>query len=307
MSSSFLHRSWLVLVVLAAAGLTAYAGDLEPPAPPGPTMKPLPELEPRTPIFADQLPLTISSPGSYYLAESITTAGGGITVDASYVTIDLMGFTLSAATGACIKVNTGEQYVTVKNGTVKGCGGHGVWLDWQGTVSDLLAIGNGSIGIEVGRFGVVRNSTAMSNDTDGISVGGESLVHDCLADSNQVNGIVAASYSTIRDNVVVSNFSNGIKVDGYSLVRGNNCNNNGYTNNRAGIFATWNGNRIEENHLGGNYIGIEVDGTSNFVFRNTGSNNGTDFDIVTGNCVGTIVTTESAMNSATNDLVNIGF
>ena len=65
------------LIILALAGflvfsLLAVAGDLEPNSPPGPTMKTLDEVEPRVPIRASDLPLTISQSGSYYLVEDVT-------------------------------------------------------------------------------------------------------------------------------------------------------------------------------------------------------------------------------------------
>src|SRR5689334_2327995 len=85
-------------VALLAGAWVASAGPLDPPAGPvAPTMKTLSEVEPRIPIHS--LPLTISQPGSYYLAENITAAGGGITISADYVTLDLMGFSLSGAPG----------------------------------------------------------------------------------------------------------------------------------------------------------------------------------------------------------------
>ena len=75
----------------------ALAGDLEPTGPPAPTMKTLEEVEARTPIHAEDLPLTISGSGSYYLVEDITfgTANeNGITITTDDVTIDLNGFKL---------------------------------------------------------------------------------------------------------------------------------------------------------------------------------------------------------------------
>jgi hypothetical protein len=50
-----------------------------------------------------------------------------------------------------------------------------------------------------------------------------------------------------------------------------------------------------------------VIGGQNFVVRNTIGANGVNYDVPGGNFVGTIVTSEAAMNSATNDLVNIEF
>ena len=59
----------VVVSLLALAGLLlfstfAIAGSLEPSGPPGPTMKTLNEVEPRVPIHASDLPLTITEPNS---------------------------------------------------------------------------------------------------------------------------------------------------------------------------------------------------------------------------------------------------
>ena len=61
----------LVLVVLTALPMTAGAGNVGAKGPAGPTMKTLDEVEPRIPISQADIPLTISSSGSYYLTEDI--------------------------------------------------------------------------------------------------------------------------------------------------------------------------------------------------------------------------------------------
>jgi hypothetical protein len=69
--------------------------------------------------------LTISQSGSYYLAESISTSGRGITIDVSDVTIDLNGFSLAGGTGSGITSAGGTfRGIVIQDGTVSG------WSEW---------------------------------------------------------------------------------------------------------------------------------------------------------------------------------
>ena len=86
----------LGLAVLTGVGI--YAGSLEPPGAPAPTKTAEDETDPRIPIRGSDLPLTIDTPGSYYLAED-SAGAGGIFITASNVTIDLMGYCLCVGTG----------------------------------------------------------------------------------------------------------------------------------------------------------------------------------------------------------------
>ena len=84
--------------ILAAGALAASGhaqGPLVPPAGPGPTMKTLEQIEPRTAIT--NVPYTISQPGSYYLTTNLTSATFGVTIATNGVVRDLMGFMLAGA------------------------------------------------------------------------------------------------------------------------------------------------------------------------------------------------------------------
>lgn len=103
--------------VLAQGSLTP------PPGPPQPTMKTLTQVEPRIAI-TNTGAFTISQPGSYYLTTNINvTSGDGITINATEVSLDLAGFTISstanpaAGNGIFLK---GAQNITIRNGFIRG-------------------------------------------------------------------------------------------------------------------------------------------------------------------------------------------
>src|SRR4051794_32732317 len=109
----------LLLGALSSFPLSTFAqGGLTPPGAPAPTMKSLDQIEPRTPISA--LPFAITSAGSYYLSGNLTSATGGITIQANEVTVDLMGFALAGGNGSGIVVSGNRTNIVIRNGTIRG-------------------------------------------------------------------------------------------------------------------------------------------------------------------------------------------
>jgi parallel beta-helix repeat protein len=265
----------------------SFPGDLEPPGPPEPTMKTLVDVEPRIPIYTEDLPLTITEPGSYYLAEDIYTSGEGIKVNTESVAIDLMGHTLTGGTGTGIEALNGK--ITVKNGTVTSWSSHGVYLGKDSSVSQVRSLHNTGNGITVAYRSSVSESVSAFNGSDGIWIQG-GLVRDCIAKENQGNGIYAQYGVTILDCQSGQNNRNGIRVDNNTTVRGNHCNENGGLYDKSGIFVHGSGNRIDGNTVRANSrYGIEVEDTGNTVHRNAATENDVgEYSFVTGNDVGPI-------------------
>ncbi len=240
------------MAILLAEVSGAWAqGVLIPPGAPAPTMRTLTQVEPRTPI--SNANFTISSSGSYYLTTNLVCAASGIIIDASYVTLDLNGFSIigrDSASGWGIKTSGGyKTNVVVRNGTVQGFGqlGMDVSMCRNSLFENLAVLDNVYSGMNIGDYsqaincraannwyGLILNDrstaigcTASGNRMNGIDGDHEVIILNCIAYSNLYHGIKVENHSQVKNCVSTFNSSNGITAMTGSVIEGNNSSSNG--------------------------------------------------------------------------------
>ncbi len=213
----------------------------------------------------------IDQSGTYRLAGDRSLAvgytGSMIEISVPNVTIDLGGFAMygfdGSGTGSngingVLTLNTVVENVVVRNGTVQGFKGHGIYLKDRSTIEsvrvldnglngifaysdttikDCSAMDNGHNGIQVDSA-IIRNTHCNSNDDAGI-VMGNGTVENCRTNSNQGNGISGGGYLIVRGCVVIDNnrdniaWGCGISVGSRAIIEG--CNITENTNSQVQI------------------------------------------------------------------------
>ena len=213
------------VMVLLSVGLVhdaVLAWNLETPAPSAPTTKTVHQVESRTPIRGPG-PVTIATPGSYYLTSNINVAGTtAVIITASNVTLDLNGFTIAGNLdnfGVVMGANTFN--VVVRNGTIRSFA--------QGLLNAGVTI------VSLSNLTITENlRNGVGFDSDGIGV----FIDDCTIDRNQQDGIVAlGSLMVITNSTVVRNGHDGIELSGSAnvVIRGNRVGDNGGSGIHAAI------------------------------------------------------------------------
>lgn len=344
--SGFLVASFALIQFFLCCSFLCAQGDLTPPGAPAPELKTLEEVythtaaarssadtavrdaseakDPRTPISASDIPLTITSPGSYYLAEDIAITipdVNGITIDSDNVFLDLNGFTLkgpgkSAGTsGSGIYVVESDDppvihyNVSIKNGVLTDWRGYGVNCgSLHNRIERVKCYNNGKSGLRGGPQSSIENNVCKNNGEHGIIVRDSCLIRSNATYENGGSGIFTGSFCTVEKNACTSNTLHGIMVIDAILTK-NTCS----MNKMCGMVANYNslisGNTCMYNAEDGIQVnnsclivdnvcyhngeavedgaGIQVNGENNCIEKNLVSWNdvGIDCSLSGGNCI----------------------
>ncbi|HKQ48911.1 MAG TPA: right-handed parallel beta-helix repeat-containing protein [Phycisphaerae bacterium] len=218
----------VLLIGLAAGGVIAVAGNLNPPAGlVAPTHKTLTDVEPRVAINATNTPgdadsvFRITQAGSYYLTGNIAGVAAKSCIEVEVVapgavSIDLAGFQIigtgASLPGVFVAEGGGNVTpITIRNGRIHG-GNYAIRaLAATSSVVENVHVTGSTIGILCGANALVRGCTVRGvGSTAGIMVGGNSIVEHCISESNSGDGIRTDRSCIVRDCVSNNNTGNGI-------------------------------------------------------------------------------------------------
>ncbi len=294
---------WMSAALVILFAINGFAGSLEPPDPPGSTMKTLDQVQPCTPVqsLAGDATAThiISEPGSYYLTDNIIGESGkhGIIVLADNVTIDLKGFSLigvaDSLDGVHFSGNT-ENLIdgAVINGMIRSWGQYGIDADKliscrvaaitsddndmdgirlgdDGMVTNCLLRGNGNWGVNSRNNCLIVHCVARENSSGGFSLSSGGSVKDCVAERTGPQGILVKYESSVENCLSSFNGSGIVISDEGCSVLNNIC----VSNYNHGILLEGSRSRIDSNMIAtrtsGNGVTVVENAGINILLRNT--------------------------------------
>lgn len=256
-----------------ATTLASAQGSLTPPpGSPAPVMKTLDQVEARTPISS--APFTISASGSYYLTGNLSvSSGNAINLNASDVTLDLNGFTISSsaspASGSGILLASSLRNITITNGHIRGSVTQlGGAFSGGGFQNGIFPFSGAPTNARISRIsvsGCMSNGISLSqSDRSNVvesctvsTIGGIGISADQIADSSAME---CFSYGCVA--AVISN-SSGWAFDSAGITARvvQNCRGIGKT---RGILAYEAVTNSYGQVASGNGPGIETYGTASF-------------------------------------------
>jgi hypothetical protein len=195
---------------------------------------------------------TISQPGSYKLVNNLTFNGASgstcLSITASFVTIDLAGFTITGGlppAETIIAAGDNTTGITVRNGSISAFfTGFGVGLGGDASVVEGLRVaGNGGSGIRGGGIsatGIVRGN-AVVRMAARLTAGGVGI---------SATGVITGNYTTVNAHF-------GILAGGGSTVIGNTATNNA----DVGIAVTCPSNVTDNTATGNQHVNLQLNGT----------------------------------------------
>ena len=171
-------------------------------------------------------PYVIGTSGSYRLTGNLTvlsTSADAIDVNASDVTVDLNGFSITGPGGSTSGNGISAASVvdvTVENGTINGFGGSAAIRTGNNSiVKNVHASSNGN-GIVAGSGSVISDNIAHDNSGSGINCNGSGCAISGNAAFNNTQGITANDSTTGYEGNVLKNATN---VSGGTSMKNNVC------------------------------------------------------------------------------------
>ena len=193
-----------------------------------------------TPGDTAGFPVTLTRPGAYVLASTLTVPAGsyGFQINASNVDLDMNGFVLSGggvANYGIVSHNFGES--RIHGGTINAFKSYGIYVRRNGwAIENMQIVRNGGSGIDAtgARFVRVQKSLLAANGGHGAIVGDEAEIIQNIVSENKLSGVICGGSCHVEANKIGKNVRTGITIEN-GLVIGNTVNENGKDSQPIGI------------------------------------------------------------------------